>query len=245
MSLKNIIIFLIIGVTSFLFISSKEDSNQASLDVYSEAYLLTLYVKTKEENKQLEKETPKIILENAKIKWDISKCTPFTPGADANIPIILGTLDSFGITNINQRAYVLATARHESAQFRTLNEYASGSEYEGRAELGNTQPGDGVKYKGRGYVQLTGRTNYKLWSKWLNKPFVDNPDLVNECSEQSAFILVSGMKFGSFTAHGTLESYINDSKQDFLRARQLVNGYDQAQLITNYAIEYRDNGTAK
>ena len=144
------------------------------------------------------------------------------------------------LTNIKQLAYILATARHESAQFRTLTEYASGIQYEGRTDLGNTQPGDGTKFKGRGFVQLTGRTNYTLWSGWLDQDLVNNPDTLINDRRQSAFILCSGIKFGSFTGanNGKLESYINDSKTDYYNARRLVNGLDEAQKIANYAKEY-------
>jgi len=58
-------------------------------------------------------------------------------------------------------------------------EFASGKAYEGRKDLGNTQPGDGVKFKGRGYIQLTGRANYDKFSKFVNEDCVSNPDLVS------------------------------------------------------------------
>ena len=74
--------------------------------------------------------------------------------------------------------HFLAQAAHEAASFQTLREYASGAAYEGRKDLGNTQPGDGVKFKGRGYIQLTGRANYGKFSQFCGEDCVANPELV-------------------------------------------------------------------
>lgn len=54
-----------------------------------------------------------------------------------------------GVADRSQIAYILATAFHESDRFQTLEEYASGEDYEGREDLGNTHPGDGVRFKGK------------------------------------------------------------------------------------------------
>ncbi|NLG54047.1 MAG: hypothetical protein GX542_00095, partial [Rhodococcus sp.] len=66
----------------------------------------------------------------------------------------------------------------ESDSFRTFEEYASGRAYEGRADLGNTQPGDGERYKGRGAIQVTGRHNYSQVSEAIGVDFVANPELI-------------------------------------------------------------------
>jgi putative chitinase len=59
-----------------------------------------------------------------------------------------------------------------------MEEYASGEAYEGRDGWGNTQPGDGVRFKGRGLMQLTGRANYVKFSKAMNQDFIAQPQLV-------------------------------------------------------------------
>lgn len=71
-----------------------------------------------------------------------------------------------GITPPLEKAHFLAQVGHESDGFKTATEYASGRAYEGRKDLGNTQPGDGVRFKGRGLIQVTGRANYASYSKW-------------------------------------------------------------------------------
>lgn len=88
----------------------------------------------------------------------------------------------FGIVTALQKAHFLAQVAHESDGFRTAVEYASGRAYEGRRDLGNTQPGDGVRYKGRGLIQLTGRYNYSQYSLAIygDGRCVRNPAMVAE-----------------------------------------------------------------
>lgn len=66
----------------------------------------------------------------------------------------------FGITNPLRRAAFIAQLAHESGEFKYMEEIADGSAYEGRVDLGNTQPGDGKKFKGHGPIQITGRLNH-------------------------------------------------------------------------------------
>ncbi|WP_228844211.1 M15 family metallopeptidase [Mycobacteroides abscessus] len=97
-------------------------------------------------------------------------------------------LQAASCTNVNRIAMWLAQIGHESAGFNATEEYASGAAYEGRADLGNTQPGDGVRFKGRSWIQITGRNNYTAFSRWCSgkglvlspTEFVDNPKRLAE-----------------------------------------------------------------
>ncbi|MCA9781113.1 MAG: hypothetical protein KC800_30545 [Candidatus Eremiobacteraeota bacterium] len=153
--------------------------------------------------------------------------------AAQHFPYILAECRRQGVTNKAQIAYILATATHESGAGAHMEEFASGRAYEGRRSLGNNQPGDGVRFKGRGYVQLTGRRNYTDWSRRLGMDLVGNPRAV-ENPEVAAKILVGGMMQGTFTGRG-LGSYINGNCTDFVNARRTVNGTDRSGQIAGIA----------
>jgi putative chitinase len=85
------------------------------------------------------------------------------------------TLDRYAINTRLRIAHFLAQACHESDGFCTTVEYASGEEYEGRRDLGNVEPGDGPRFKGRGLFQLTGRANYKAYGDAIGIDLVTDP----------------------------------------------------------------------
>lgn len=86
----------------------------------------------------------------------------------------------FGIDTTLRKSHFLGQVAHESREGRYMEELASGRAYEGRTDLGNTQPGDGVRYKGRGLIQLTGRSNYTAYSfaRFGDDRAVRNPQMV-------------------------------------------------------------------
>ncbi|MBL8484001.1 MAG: hypothetical protein JNJ60_17520 [Rhodocyclaceae bacterium] len=88
----------------------------------------------------------------------------------------------YEIDTAPEYAHFLAQACHETDHFRTLREYASGKAYENRADLGNTRPGDGMRFKGRGIFQTTGRANYLQLGirKGRRDMFVNNPELLEQ-----------------------------------------------------------------
>ena len=104
------------------------------------------------------------------------------PNAGKRIPAFLLPLNDamfeFGITSGERMAAFLAQIAHESGELRYVRELATGSAYEGRADLGNTEPGDGIKFRGRGLIQLTGRFNVQAISDFFGIDFVDDPSLL-------------------------------------------------------------------
>ena len=106
------------------------------------------------------------------------------PNADHNgrltavYPFLIEGMTRYAINTKLRQNHFIAQLAHESGEFRYMQELASGSAYEGRKDLGNTETGDGVRFKGRGLIQLTGRANYAAIGKALGIDFVSNPELL-------------------------------------------------------------------
>lgn len=104
-------------------------------------------------------------------------------GVDGVPGDLIAAMKKFGITNKLEKAHFLSQCAHESGNFKWKTEFASGAAYEGRSDLGNNRAGDGKRYKGRGYIQITGRSNYTTINTWMkqngyNDDVVANPELL-------------------------------------------------------------------
>lgn len=96
---------------------------------------------------------------------------------DAVGPIMTTTLREYAINTDLRAAHFAAQICHESFGFTQTEESASGAAYEGREDLGNTEKGDGILFKGRGLIQLTGRANYESYGKALDLDLIKEPTL--------------------------------------------------------------------
>nr|WP_070291069.1 glycoside hydrolase family 19 protein [Janthinobacterium sp. HH106] len=103
----------------------------------------------------------------------------------------------FGITTPARQASFLSQVGHESGQLRYVRELASGQAYEGRADLGNVRAGDGIRFRGRGLLQVTGRANYAACGKALGLDLLAQPELleqaVNACRSAGWFWQTKGL----------------------------------------------------
>lgn len=129
--------------------------------------------------------------------------------------VLRSTLADYQINTPLRIAHFLAQITHESAGLRTTEEFASGAAYEGRLDLGNTQTGDGRRFKGRGLLQLTGRANYKSLGETLNIDLVGNPKLAGE-PKLSLVIACEYWKSRSINGHC--------DRDDLERVTRRVNG---------------------
>jgi putative chitinase len=91
---------------------------------------------------------------------------------------LVKAMNKYEINTPLRAAHFIAQVGHETASFLYMEEIADGANYEGRTDLGNTQPGDGKRFKGRGLIQLTGRTNYAAYSKACGVDYVANPTAI-------------------------------------------------------------------
>ena len=156
--------------------------------------------------------------------------------------------DKSYVCSLKKIAYMLATAKHETGHtFEPITErggrsyfnkydpvLANTPERRKRAiEMENTQQGDGFKYRGRGYVQLTWKKNYRKSGEYLKKDLVNNPELALD-QKNATKIMIYGIETGMFTTK-KISSYISEDSADYLNARRVINGMDKADSIAGYA----------
>lgn len=157
--------------------------------------------------------------------------TPSEKAAEACFGAVMAQLMSLGIYTDLTMAGAMATIRIEVGKaFLPVEEIASGEQYEGRKDLGNDVPGDGVRFKGRGYIQLTGRYNYETYTHLTGIDLVANPKMALDP-------VVSARIFALYFKNRGCNKACNS--QDWTLVRKLVNGgsnglFDFLKVINQY-----------
>ncbi|MGC2238192.1 MAG: glycoside hydrolase family 19 protein [Pyrinomonadaceae bacterium] len=169
------------------------------------------------------------------------------------LEFLLGQIEAdkrFGTTDTDsqQLAYCLATFKWETAHtMEPIDEHGGDAYFNKRygpgtrvgKMLGNTQPGDGARFHGRGYVQLTGRANYTKAKTLTQKDCLTNPDLAKDPA-LAYEIAIQGMRDGWFTGKKLSQFIKVGSAPDYENARTIINGHDQAVKIADIARRFSE-----
>lgn len=167
-----------------------------------------------------------LALSNAQIAKAI-RCPE--PNVAANWPKLATCLDALGMASDNCHIAALATVAVETAwSFQPIHEYGSREyfirHYDGRADLGNSHPGDGYRYAGRGFIQITGALNYEHYGKLLGIDLIDDPNDPNDDADPDKAMLpdVAAAIFAAYFHERKV--YVPALAEDWLKVRRLVNG---------------------
>ena len=160
-------------------------------------------------------------------------CPPRT--AEEQLPLLNATMRQYAINNKLRIAAFCATLAVESGEFRYRSELASGRAYEGRRDLGNVQPGDGVAFKGHGRIQITGRHNHTAYARYIKKSgHVTNldfsrPSLAHRLAEDPYALDSSGWFWSVLHDLNSLAD-----RGDFLSTQVKVNGRNRLTRRPNH-----------
>lgn len=174
------------------------------------------------------------------------------PGVDyaALLPGFLAACETAQINSPRRMSMWCAQLGHESGGLRWMEEIADGTAYEWRADLGNTQPGDGRRYKGRGPIQLTGRSNYRAFTKWANNgiDFEAEPWRLSEphwgFQAAAHYWTVARPRLNEYADNGDLEAAtraingglngLDDRRERYRRALRILEGGSILEKVLDY-----------
>jgi hypothetical protein len=163
--------------------------------------------------------------------------TPSQPQKDGLREILDAAEADTEITDIRWLAYMLATVKWECAdRWKPIEEFGKGSGRKYGTPVTVTDPSGKSftnVYYGRGYVQLTWDWNYRQFGNFLKNRLLYEPQLALD-PDIAYQVMSYGMRHGSFTGVG-LGKYINATGCDYVNARRIINGTDQAQKIAGFA----------
>ena len=151
-------------------------------------------------------------------------------------PVLNTAMNRYQIVGTQRVAAFIAQIGHESGQLKYMREIwgptVAQARYEGRAELGNTQPGDGSKFRGRGLIQITGRSNYKTCGEALGLNLIDQPELL----EKPQYACMSAAWFWATRGLNTLA---DEGKFDTItrRINGGLNGQADRQMLYSRALK--------
>lgn len=152
--------------------------------------------------------------------------------------ILIEEAQRAGITDPREMAALLAQTRLESGNYNYSEEIWGNTRaqrgYEGRADLGNTQPGDGYRFRGRGFIQLTGRANYEDFAKASGLDVVNNPDMIANDPRISAQATLHYWKT-------RVRSRVNGDWDNVDKISALINGRNRSTGQANHIDERRSN----
>jgi putative chitinase len=200
------------------------------------------------EQDQIPDQLEEVMALGRKVFFDVVRKAPF-PGSMTQHQVegceaVLREWERRGLQDLRWLAYMLATAFWETARtMQPITEYGGRSYFDkyetgtrlGNA-LGNAEPGDGYRYRGRGFVQITGRSNYSKMQLITGAPLVADPEKALDPTIAAA-IMFEGMQRGTFTSK-KLADYFNDRLTDWVNARRIINGTDKAETIASMARQF-------
>ncbi len=161
-------------------------------------------------------------------KEQLKACMPYATEANLNLFLdpLNKTMDEYFINTKKRMACFLAQLAHESGCLKYEEELASGDAYDSRTDLGNTPEidGDGRKYKGRGLIEITGTTNYRMLSDDIHVDFITHPEKLEEP-------LYAALSAGWFWNRKNLNVFAD--KMDFLMISKRINGVNKKTGLPN------------